>query len=278
MVAAARRPRCALGEELFMDSTSTSTRTLTTAIALAACALALSGTVHAQASGTASGQASGNIELGATEPSRVETSGGASASPAQANYGHGHAADHSVSLALQLRLDAINTIAVADPNGVMGAGFADPSFTGRHLLVPIATPGVRILDDALFLGLGLGFTGHSFDNGPNEESRSGFSLSPLASYDVLSNDSAALSLLGWLNLASLGETETCNAGGCVETNDDAFGWGVSLAAGLRGFLTESLAIGGEFGWGFLSVGYDAGPDVFVHGVFGNLFFEASLDL
>jgi hypothetical protein len=270
-----------------MDSTSTSHHSgtapalrggassrITTWTGLA-CALALTGTVHAQASGSASGQASGNIELGATEPSRVETSGGASASPASANYGHGHTGDHDVSLALQLRLDAINTLALSEPTGVMGAGFAD---TGRHLLVPIATPGVRILDDALFLGLGLGFTGVSFDNGPNEESRSGFSLSPLVGFDVLSDDSAALSLLGWLDLASLGETEQCNAGGCADVNDDAFGLGVSLGAGLRGFLTKNLAIGGEFGWGFLSVGYDAGPDVFVHGVFGNLFFEASLDL
>lgn len=266
-----------------MDSTSTSTRIGTRtapaprsgAWTALACALALTGTAHAQTSSSASGQASGNIELGATEPSRVETSGGANVSSAQANYGHDRAGNNGVSLGLQLRLDAINTIALAEPTGVMGAGFAD---TGRHLLVPIATPGVRLLDHALFLGLGFGFTGASFDNGPNEESRSGFSVSPLASYDVLSDDSAALSLLGWLNLASLGETETCNAGGCVETNDDAFGWGVSLGAGLRGFLTKSLAIGGEFGWGFLSVGYDAGPDVFVHGVFGNLFFEASLDL
>jgi hypothetical protein len=236
---------------------------------------ALSGAAVAQAGGSASGQASGDIELGATQPSRVETSGGASSSTAGANYGRGPRSDHSVSLALQLRLDAINTIALSEPTGVAGAGFAD---LGRHLLVPIATPGVRILDDALFLGLGLGFVGVSSDDGPNEESRSGFSLSPLASYDILADDSAALSLLGWLNLASLGETEQCNAGGCNEVNDDAFGWGVSLGAGLRGFLTESLAIGGEFGWGFLSVGYDAGPDVFVHGVFGNLFFEASLDL
>jgi hypothetical protein len=238
----------------------------------------LSGTVHAQATGSASGQASGNIELVATEPSRVETSGGANVTSAQADYGHRHTGDDSVSLGLQLRLDAINTIALADPNGVMGAGFADTAFTGRHLLVPIATPGVRLLDRALFLGLGFGFTGASFDNGPNEESRSGFSVSPLVSYDVLSDDSAALSLLGWLNLASLSETETCGAGGCLEMNDDAFGWGVSLGAGLRGFLTRSLSIGGELGWGFLSVGYDAGPDVFVHGVFGNLVFEALLDL
>jgi hypothetical protein len=254
-----------------MDRISTFTR-IATGHAFA-CALALAGAAHAQAGGSASG--AGEIELGATQPSRIETNGSANASPAEANYGRGHDGDHDVRLALQLRLDAINTLAVAEPTGVAGAGFAD---LGRHLLVPIATPGVRILDDALFLGLGLGFAGVSSEDGPNSESRSGFSLSPLVSYDILADDSAALSLLGWLDLANLGETERCNAGGCNDVNDDAFGWGLSLGAGLRGFLTKSLSIGGEFGWGFLSVGYDAGPDVFVHGVFGNLFFEASLDL
>ena len=70
----------------------------------------------------------------------------------------------------------------------------------------------------------------------------------------------------------------CTAAGCADQNDDAFGWGVSLGAGLRGFLSESVSVGGEFGWGFLAVGYDAGPDVFVHGVFANLLLDASIML
>jgi hypothetical protein len=164
--------------------------------------LAVSSGAHAQ---TASGQASGDIELGATEPSRVELRGGADDDGARANRGRGPVHnDGDIRLGLQLRLDAINTLALSSSLGVDGAGFAD---LGRQLLVPVATPGVRILDEQLFLGLGFGFVGVSVDEGPNEASRSGFSISPLASYDVLDDDTAALSLLGWINMASLGETE-----------------------------------------------------------------------
>jgi hypothetical protein len=236
--------------------------------------LAVSSGAHAQG---ASGQASGDIELGATEPSRVELRGGADDDDGvRANRGRGPVHDDGdIRLALQLRLDAINTLALSSSLGVDGADFAD---LGRQLLVPVATPGVRILDEQLFLGLGFGFVGVSAEEGPNEASRSGFSISPLVSYDVLDDDTAALSLLGWLNMASLGETEVCTAAGCADQNNDAFGWGLSLGAGLRGFLTESVALGGELGWGFLNVGYDAGPDVFVHGIFANLLLEASLML
>jgi hypothetical protein len=173
-------------------------------------------------------------------------------------------------LGIQGRIDAINMVAIADP---------DPFLSQRRLLVPIVTPGVRLLDDnELFLGLGFGFSGYSSENGADEDSRSGWSLSPLASYDVLKDDVAALALLGWINLASLGETEDCGAGGCMDENDDAFAWGLSLGAGVRGFVSEGLAIGGEFGWGFLDIGYDGGADDFVHGVFGNIFLEASVGL
>ena len=129
-------------------------------------------------------------------------------------------------------------------------------------------------------GLGFGFSGFSTDeeNGPDETSRSGWSFSPLASYDVLRDRVAALSLLGWINRASLGETEACNAGGCDDLNNDAFGWGLSLGAGLRGFVSEGLALGGEFGWGFLNISADAGDNAFAHGIFGNIFLEASIGL
>ena len=243
-------------------------RSAWTAFALATAFVASSAVAQVQAEAQAGGSA--DIEAGATTPSRIEMDGGA--------RGHGRGAPHDdgdIRLALQLRLDAINTLALAEPGGIDDLGFL---YVGRQLLVPVATPGVRLLDDELFLGLGFGFAGVSTDDGPNEASRGGFSVSPLASYDVLDDDAAALSLLGWLNLASLGETEACTAAGCTDLNNDAFGWGLSLGAGLRGFLTDSVSVGGELGWGFLSVGYDAGPDAFVHGIFANLFLEASIML
>ena len=235
--------------------------------------LAVSAGAHAQG---ASGQASGDIELGATQPSRVELRGGADDDGARANRGRGPVhTDGDIRLGLQLRLDAINTISLSSSLDLAGL---DLNNIGQQLLVPLATPGVRILDDQLFLGLGFGFVGASAENGPVEASRSGFSINPLASYDLLDDETAALSLLGWFNLASVGETEECVGNTCEDQNNDAFGVGLSLGAGLRGFLTESIALGGELGWGFLSVSQDAGGDVFVHGIFANVLLEASLML
>jgi hypothetical protein len=144
--------------------------------------------------------------------------------------------------------------------------------------VPIVTPGVRFLDDRMFLGLGLGFAGYSQDNGADEDSRSGFSLSPHISYDLLRENVAAFSLLAFLNYARLGETEDCDPGGCMDLNDDVSGLGITLGAGLRGLIGPGLALGGEFGWGFLDLSADPGTDIFVHGLFGTLMLEASVGL
>jgi hypothetical protein len=250
------------------------------ALAMFAIALMLVAPMHAAAQvsvgGSAEASAGADIESGANDASEIERGATSPQYNADADANAGADADSSgggadgLRLGIQGRLDAINMVAIADP---------DPFLSQRRLLVPIVTPGVRLLDDnELFLGLGFGFSGYSSDNGPDEDSRSGWSLSPLASFDLLKDDVAALSVLGWINLASLGETEDCDAGGCMDVNDDAFGWGLSLGAGLRGFINEGLALGGEFGWGFLDIGYDAGADVFVHGIFGNIFLEASIGL
>jgi hypothetical protein len=250
--------------------TSIRSAVITMVLALALCA-PMRVAAQVQVGGSAEASADADIESGANSPSDIERSASARRERNDRDDADDGVGGEGLRLAIQGRLDAINMISLADP---------DPFLGQRRLLVPIVTPGVRLLDDnELFLGLGLGFSGYSSDDdGPNEQSRSGWSLSPLASFDVLKDDVAALALLGWINLASLGEEEVCDAGGCDDQNDDAFGWGLSLGAGLRGFLSEGLSLGGEFGWGFLDVSYDAGADVFVHGVFGNIFLEASLGL
>jgi len=210
---------------------------------------------------------SADIEMGATRPSAIEYNAGA-------RPGTRTRDDSRVRIGLQGRLDAINTLAVASPN----VGDLDTPGIGRRLLVPIMTPGVRLVNDKLFLGLGLGLAGASVDTGATETSRSGFSLTPLASYDLLVDSVAALSLAGWLNFGHLGETEVCGGGGCVSANDDTTGWGLSVAANVRGFISRGLALGGEFGWGFLDIATDDGPDAFGHAVFGNIFIEASVGL
>jgi len=181
---------------------------------------------------------------------------------ANANYNRGS----SVRLALQGRYDAINVIGPS----IFGDNAPDYS------LVPLMTPGVRLINDRLFLGLGFGFTGYSADSGNVENSRSAVSFCPTAFYDLISEPGAALSLGGWLSIASVSDSETCVGDNCSDAGDGELGWGLNLAAGLRGKLMPGLALGGEFGWGFLSVSNNT--DVFFHGVFGNILLEASVGL
>jgi hypothetical protein len=172
----------------------------------------------------------------------------------------------SARLGLQGRFDALNMISegefmLNDPGDVLVGG----------LFVPIVTPGFRFLEDRLYLGLGLGFGGYDAEEANGDETaRSAFSLSPLAMYDVLTDRYAALSLGGWFNFLILGETD--------ESNDDAFGIGLNLAAGIRGKISPGLAIGSEFGWGFINLAWDNDNDVFFHGLFGTIFFEASVGI
>jgi opacity protein-like surface antigen len=256
-----------------MSSIQTGVRTITLVLAF------VSSTAQAQIGMSAQGEA--DIESGANQASDIELGAGGRAREGRASSDGGNVSARSgggggVRLALQGRLDAINMLSFASPAVGLGDGIAA---AGDRLLVPIVTPGVRLLDESrLFLGAGFGFAGVSAETGPNEESRSGWSFSPLVSYDVITDDSAAFSLLGWFNLAKLGETERCTAAGCQDQNNDRFGWGLSLAAGLRGFVSRGLAIGAEFGWGFLDINIDPGTDVFVHRVFGNIFIEGSIGL
>jgi hypothetical protein len=219
------------------------------------------------AAASGSGQASGGaeIEMGAIHPSPVET-----------NAHPTHRVDDSNGprLGIQARIDALNMLGFSVPPGTMALTLG---LDARSLFVPIVTPGVRFLDDKLFLGLGLGLSGFNTDN--PDTSRSGWSLSPLATYDLISDQYAAFYLAGWFNLAHLGESENCNAAGvCVNANNDTTGWGLNIGAGVRGMLSRGLALGGEFGWGFLDLNSDNGPDAFVHGLWGNIFLEASVGL
>jgi hypothetical protein len=227
----------------------------------------------------ASGQAGGSadIEMGAIHPSPVETNAGRSRARIDDS--------RDPRLAIQARIDALNMLSFSQPDVGAGPGAGlGAGLVARNLFVPIVTPGVRFIDDKLFLGLGLGLSGVSVSRtgggGNTDVSRSGWSLSPLASYDLITDPYAAFYLVGWLNLAHLGETENCNRnnGACVTVNDDTTGWGASIGAGVRGLLSRGLALGGEFGWGFLDLSTDNGPDAFVHGLFGNIFLEASVGL
>jgi hypothetical protein len=241
-------------------------------VCLAALALIATGRAEAQ----------DDIEAGATEPSstsieaRGSTSGGVSTRTRGDNFDDDDGpGDGGVRLGIQLRLDALNAL------GPLDSTDSGVETIGRRLLVPLVAPGVRLLDEKLFIGVGLSLHGWSSEE-PNgdEASRSGFGLNPLITFDVLRDGFAALHLLAALNIASLGETETC--GGpmnmCVDGNDDIFGVGLTLGAGVRGLISPGLSLGAEFGWGFLSTSADNDDSVFVHGLFGALILEASVGL
>ena len=252
------------------------TRTTTT-ILVCTCLLAVPATLAAQEGAGADA----DIEGGVTEAGDVEmgmdsgssnSGGGLSMRDRGTSRAPTSRASGGIRLGLQARLDAMNVLDVADDS--IGGVDVD----SRSLFVPIVTPGVRLLEDRLFLGLGLGFQGASVEQGNGDEtSRSGLSLSPLVAYDVLGDDAAALSLLGWLNYAALGETEECDPD-CSTQNNDATGIGLNFAAGVRGKLSPGLAIGAEFGWGFMSISQDSGDDIFVHGILGTILFEATIGI
>jgi hypothetical protein len=204
----------------------------------------------------------GDIELGAN--------GRASGST---NY-EAPASRSDVRIGLQIRLDALNML------GPLETSPGSTQTIGRRLLVPLAAPGVRFLDGKLFLGVGLGFYGWSTEDPDGDEaSRSGFGLSPLAQFDVIREGAAALSLGGALQIASLSETEVCpDGGGCMDGNDGATGVGLSLNAGVRGHILPGLALGGDFGWGFLSVSSDNNSSAFIHGIFAAILLEATVGI
>jgi len=210
--------------------------------------------------------ASGDIEAG------DETRASASYSTNNTSSSDG------IRIGLQIRLDALNVLGPIDTSGTPSA---QPSAgIARRLLVPLAAVGVRLVDQRLFIGAGIGFHGWSTEDDPgNEASQSGFSLSPLAQFDVIRETAGALSLGGALHIASLSETEACdNDGDCMELNDGGTGVGLSLGAGVRGFITPGLAIGGDLGWGFLSISNDDDSSAFIHGVYAALLFEATIGI
>jgi hypothetical protein len=188
----------------------------------------------------------------------------------------GYSRPSSVRIGLQGRYNAVNVGPLGLGSEATGGALAS---SYKNAIVPIITPGVRFLNDRLFLGLGFGFTGASTDReqvgGQVEDSQAAFSISPTAFFDVLSEPIAALSVGGWLTIESLSDNEECAGDNCSE-GGGATAWGLNLAAGIRGKITPGLAIGGEFGWGFLSISNN--EDTFYHGVFGNILFEASLGL
>jgi len=224
--------------------------------------------------GTVEAQAQAGVEAGAS------VSGGGTVRSSRPS---------AVRLAIQARLDMLNMVGVTDA-AVIGSFGGGGTFALIGQMAPYVAPGVRLVDNRLFLGLGLGFTAFVDSECMNPAcdtetttSRSGWTLSPLVSFDLLQRDEGALYLLGWFNLAGIGDStvETVSPAGSMEftSNDGAFGVGLNIGAGLRGNISESLGLGAEFGYGFLSFSDDEDDDsTTFHALFGTIFLEASIGL
>ena len=187
----------------------------------------------------------------------------ASADTTTATASMSYSAPSSLRLGLQGRYNLFNTIYRSEPMSGLD-------------LIPIITPGVRLINERLYLGLGFGFWGWDSDNGDNSVSRAAFSMSPTVFYDLISESLAALAIGGWLTIADISDTKECVGDNCNKNGDGGFGFGLNLGAQIRGKISRALAIGGEFGWGFLL--HSGDTDVFLHGVFGNILLEASVGL
>lgn len=213
-----------------------------------------------------------------------------SAQDAQADSsggGGGGGSSSGIALEFQGRLALMNTngtgLLSGFGNTTTGSGAQGPA------TMPLVTAGVRLLDQRLFVGVGIGFYGmHERDcTGAvcsNQKVR-GWNLTPTVSYDVLVRGPARLYPLGMFNLGRAGTTVNDPGGGTTVTTDGDFWWGMNLGLGIRGEIADTMAIGTEWGWGFArtsnSLGTPAGSDsnaFFSHGAFGTIFFSARIGL
>lgn len=215
---------------------------------------------------------SGDVELSERTELRTETRAETRAEAqgrVHADVGHGGG---ELRLAVQLRLDTMNVIR----NG----GVGQDGGVGDGRLSPLVTPGVRLLEGRLFLGLGLGYSALSTEGESGAtSSRSGFTLVPMAMYDLIDAQTVSFALGGMLSLGSEGETENCTPTDvCDSENDDVFGWGLGLLAEVRAKPLDALGVGVDFGWGFVSSAEDDGDSIVLHGFIGMLVIETSFAL
>ncbi len=132
---------------------------------------------------------------------------------------------------------------------------------GEFAAAPFVTAGLRMLDERLFVGLGFGL------HGVNDGGGSGFSLSPVVTFDLLTDRLGALYVGGWVNLGSVSQPGP---------STDVFFFGANVLAGVRGKLSKSVSFGVEWGWEFAWA--DVPAESFAHGIFGAVVLEASVGL
>jgi|GEM_PF-3435117 len=211
-----------------------------------------------------------------------------SSTPALAQDGGGS----GIRLEFQGRLDVFNTFGISGNTFSLGGGGVGFGLS----MVPLVTIGPRLLDGALFVGIGAGYTEFSNtacsdadDGGCADQSTvtttSLWSISPVVSYEFLSTELAGLYAIAWFNLGQQGGTSVVTEGANTPTatieTDPGFWWGVDIGIGIRAKISPAFSIGTEWGWGIASVN-DAGDNTedssTVHGIWGTITLSASLGL
>lgn len=191
----------------------------------------------------------------------------------------------SVQLAFQGRIDAMGYL-VPDTGG---GGLAS-----IQSITPYVTPGIRLIDGRLFVGVGIGFGGYSTKecqdtcDDYDAFSQSYFVLSPMAFFDILRAGPASLYAGGWFSFAPISSATAEIKRGAMTTTletDAATAIGVNLAVGIRGQIVEGLSIGTEWGWAFTSLTADGNEtgdardeSVTLHGIFGAVMVEGAINL
>lgn len=187
----------------------------------------------------------GNPETGYTAPPGTQPAAppAASAQGGQVAAPASDEGESGIRLAMQTRFSAVNVL--------------NPTAADFRVTV-LATPGLRLADDKLFIGLGVGWVKANHHGGH------GYTIAPTATYDLIQRTNAALHLLVIMNISD-------------QSGGDLI-FGMNFGLGVRALLGESFAIGTEWGFAFTQVdGSPMGTDA-AFGFFGALMLESSIGL
>lgn len=222
------------------------------------------------------------LSLGLVAASASAQDAAAAGAPAYSAAPSSHRS--AVQLAFQGRINAMGYLA-PKTNDLLSA---------IQTITPYVTPGVRLIDGRLFVGVGIGFGAFSSEECQDtcadydRISQNYFALSPMAFFDILRAGPASLYAGGWFSFAPISSVtfETRRASTTVTNErDGGTAIGVNLGVGIRAQLVEGLAIGTEWGWGLASYSDDGAEtgvardlSTTLHGLFGTVMIEGSIGL
>ncbi|NOY94639.1 MAG: hypothetical protein GXP55_25960 [Deltaproteobacteria bacterium] len=197
----------------------------------------------------AQAQYGGDPETGYTAPAGTQP-----VAPAPARSAGQASGSDGIRFAMQARFSGVNVVDAS-------------RFRDGFGIAVLATPGIRLVGNKLFLGLGVGWFKLSDDGGH------AFTLAPTATYDLIQRTNAALHAVVIMNIAKVSRTLS---GGRGSSGDLTFGMNFGL--GIRALLGESFSIGTEWGFAFTQLNGDPMEPDAAFGFFGALMLESSIGI